>query len=359
MTILVLSNSGRGLLLFRKQLLVKLMSLGYEIAVSAPDGEGLDELGIRFYKTELSRRGKNPISDFMLFRRYKQLIAQTNPVAVLTYTVKPNVYGALAAKSAKLPYFINVTGLGSGFETSPLLRFIVIFLYRISANKAKILFFQNSENKAVFDKYHIGTNCKRYVTCGSGVDFSKFDFLPLKSGEKTEFLFMGRLMKEKGIFELFEAAKKLYEQNVPFHLTILGKKEENIDVPTVDYISHEGEKTDVLPYIEAAHCVILPSYHEGMSNALLEGAACGRALIASDVAGAKEAVVENLNGYLVKKGDASDLAEKMKRFAVLPTDKKAEMGKNSNVLAKERFDRRLVTDAVSGLIHACLTGKQN
>lgn len=346
--ILILANSDIGLYKFRKELIESLMNVEYKIYISLPDGEfvqPLINLGCTFINTDIDRRGVNLTKDSFLLFKYFKIIKKVKPHYVITYTIKPNIYGSMVCRVFKIPYYVNITGLGFSFQKNAL-KNIVIFLYKVSLKNAKKVFFENEENLKVFLNNKIITGNKVCLLNGAGVNLDEFKFCDYPNeSKKIHFLFIGRIMKEKGINELFDCAKTIKHEfnNIDFDIVgpLEGDYAQLIDqLQKSDVINYYGFQSDVKPFIKNAHCLILPSYHEGMANTLLESGAMGRPLITSNIHGCKEAVIDGETGYLVEAKNSNDLYDKIKKFISLPYKNKVEMGLKSNKYIANKFNRK-------------------
>lgn len=358
--ILVLANFDMGLYKFRKALLQELISRGNEVYISLPDGEfipELEKLGCRFIKTDLERRSMNPLRDIGLYCRYRRILNEINPDLVIGYTIKPNIYGGVACRMAKVPFAANITGLGSAIEGGGMLSKLVLTMYKVGLKKAKTVFFENAGNRDILVNAGVVKSEKTYVLNGAGIDMEEYQPLPYPTDKPVRFLFVGRIMKEKGVDELFETMTQLkaeYGNNVS--LDVVGLFEESyqqkIDTLQADgIIRFHGYQTNVKPFYEVAHAVVLPSYHEGMSNVLLEAASCARPLITSDIHGCMEAVEDGISGYLCKAKDAESLYVAMKRFLELPQEARVCMGEAGRTRMTVRFDKKdIVKKTMDGLI---------
>ena len=353
MKILILANSDIGLYKFRKELILKLLN-DNEVFISLPYGEFVKRLimmGCTFIDTNIDRRGMNPFKDIKLLKKYKRICKEICPDYVITYTIKPNIYGALVCEKQKIDYSVNVTGLGTAFQKKGLLNAFVSFLYKKALKKAKVVFFENTENKKIFEKKKIVTGNQSFLLNGAGVNLDTFSLLAYPPmSEETRFLFIGRVMKEKGINELFQAAKKILNDGVKIHLDIVGGYEENYKKEIENYenegwLTYHGFQNDVRPFIEKCNCFVLPSWHEGMANTNLECAASGRPVITSNVFGCKESVIDGISGFLVKAKSAEDLYSAMKKFCALNYDKRTKMGIEGREHMKKNFDKNMVVDA--------------
>lgn len=349
--ILILANSDEGLYNFRKELLEVLLEQGYEVYISLPSGDKikqLQQIGCIYIETSVNRRSTNPIIDFNLILNYIKIINNVKPDVVLTYTIKPNIYGSIACRILKVPYINNVTGLGSGFINKLLLTKLLIIMYKISIKKSNIVFFQNSSDMNYMLNHRMVTG-KYMLIPGSGVNLDKFEYTPYPPGDKVIFNFIGRVMKDKGIDEFLIAAKTIKQRYSNTHFNIIGFIEPTqahynqiiAEYETNGYVKYYGFQKDVRQLIIDSHCTIQPSHGgEGMSNVLLESAAVGRALIASDIPGCRE-VIDN-NGYVFLAGDVYDLIDKIERFIQLPYEQKIQMGKMSRQKVEREFNRQIV-----------------
>lgn len=349
--ILIITNNDGGLYSFRKELLEKL-SIDNEIIIACPDGdkkEFFESCGYKFINIDIDRRGMNPFRDIKMYKQCKKIIKDVNPDKVITYTIKPNIYGSYACKKCKVPYFVNITGLGSSFHNGNLIKKLVIFMYKIAIKKANKVFFENEGNCKVFIKHKILPMAKCVLLNGAGVNIQKYAFAPMPQDDEVKFCFVGRIMREKGVNELFEAIEKLNNNGYNATFDIFGGLEEDYSeklesMITSKLIHYYGTVDDLHNRYKNYHCLILPSYHEGMANVLLEAASTGRALITSDIYGCKETVEDGVNGYLVEKANSEDLYNKIVDFIALNFEQKEEMGQASRKLMEDKFDKQKVVE---------------
>lgn len=351
MKILVLANFDVGLYQFRRELLAALLEQGHEVTVALPYGglvEPLKEMGCRFVDTPLERRGMNPAKDLALLRRYRRLLKEQKPDLVITYTIKPNVYGGIACRMARVAYAANITGLGTAFQGQGMLRKLVTVLYRTALKKAKVVFFENSANRDVLVDENIVDAAQCCLLPGAGVNLARYPVADYPDGD-VRFLFMGRVMKEKGVGELLEAMERLRSEGERCTLDMLGEFEEDFsgrldEAVRCGWLRYHGYQEDVRPFIENAHCFVLPSYHEGMANTNLECASMARPLITSNIPGCREAVADGESGFLCKPMDADSLYTAMKRFLALDYGRRREMGLAGRKRMEEIFDKRRVVE---------------
>ncbi len=347
--ILILANSSGGLYDFRRELLEQLVQK-YNITVGLPDKvktSDLEELGCQVVYTPMNRRGINPKEDFKLIRAYRSLIKKTDPALVLTYTIKPNIYGGLICRLRHIPYLATITGLGSVFQQKGLLLKIVILLYRIGISKAACIFFQNKENQDIFHQYRISAQNIRLVS-GSGVNIREHRMEPYPMREGFCFLYVGRVMREKGIEEFLEAAEALHNEKTRFQ--IAGYCDEDYQ-ETLDRLERRGviEQLGFQPQVHEllaqASAVILPSYHEGMSNVLQEASSTGRPVLASDISGCREIFTEGETGLGFRPRDSADLIRAIRQFMAIPLGERALMGRKAREKMGREFDRERVVRA--------------
>lgn len=349
MKILILANFDVGLYQFRSDL-IKALLKKHEVVLSLPDGElvrPLEEMGCRFFDTPIDRRGINPVKDFRLLWRYLRLLRKQKPDLVITYTIKPNIYGGIACRLHRIPYGVNITGLGTVFQGKGLLRRIIPVFYRFALKKAKVVFFENADNMNTMVAERIVPPAQCCLLNGAGVNLDRYTYTPYPNGGPVHFLFVGRVMKEKGVEELFSAMKRLRDEGTDCHLDMLGAYEENYAQVIQEYenqgwLHYHGFVKDVRPFIEKAHCFVLPSYHEGMANTNLECAAMGRPLITSNIPGCREAVVEGVSGLLCCPENADSLYVAMKAFVQLPAEQRESMGRAGRAHMEAVFDKKIV-----------------
>lgn len=350
--VLILANHSVGLYNFRRDLIKKLQD-NYEVYISVPNNgfwNELESMGWHLFKTSIDRRGVNPIKDMGLLKQYSKIIKKVHPQLVITYTIKPNIYGGILCRVKKIPYTANITGLGTTFQRPGIMRKLVTLLYKVSLKRSEVCFFENDENRRIFINEKILTENQTCLLNGAGVNLHHFALANYpEENERIRFLFSGRVMKEKGVEELFCAMQKLRKDGLNCFLDIIGEYEEDYAGCIEDYhkegwLKYHGYQEDVRPFIERCHCFVLPSYHEGMANTLLEAAAMGRPLISSNIYGCKEAIAEYRNGFLVKKADSDDLYRKMKQFIGLSLIEKQKMGLASREHMEQSFDKKKVVE---------------
>ena len=365
MRILVLANDSIGFYNFRKEFLQRIIAEGHQVYLSCPDGEKLQDLinlGCNYVPTNLARHGTNIIEELKLIKFYKQIMREISPNFVFTYTIKPNIYGGIAARSLKIPYVSTITGLGVAIEKKGLLRQLCLILYRIGLKKSKMVFFQNKDNQNfMISKKIVKDNYK--LINGSGVNLNDYFPLEYPKNDNVEFFFIARIMRAKGIEEYIEAAKycKKNNYNATFH--ILGGCEENYNqiltkAQEEGILIYHGLQEDMISFYKINHCTINPSYHEGMSNILLESSACCRPSLCSNIAGCKEIIDDNVNGFLFEPKSSKSLIEAIDKFLALSYEQRKQMGINARQKVEKLFNRQLVVDEYMNIIN-CHTEEKN
>lgn len=351
--ILILSNHASYTYSFRREIIQKLIEEKFSVYIVLPYGsevELLKKMGCNFIDLPLDRRGMNPLKDLKLLYNYYKIMKAIRPDALLTYTLKPNIYGGILSRIMKIPFFPNVTGLGSAVENKSILQTILVYVFRVAYKGASCVFFQNEENMEFFRNNNVPITKYRMIP-GSGVNTKYFSLIKYPSDESIEFMFISRIMKQKGIDQYLEAAEFIRSKypNTRFH--VLGFCEEEYEkklkqMQTRGIIEYHGMQKDVRKYHEISHCTIHPTYYpEGMSNVLLESCACGRPIITTNRSGCREIIDDGINGFLVKQKNTKDLIAKIEKFINLSYEKKKLMGLAGREKVVQKFDRDIVVNA--------------
>lgn len=350
--ILILANHGGGLYKFRRELLADLVAQGNQVYLSLPDGDYsplLRQMGCFFIDTPIDRRGINPWTDLKLMLGYKKLFDRIKPDVVLTYTIKPNSYGGLICRLMNIPYIANITGMGSSINRVGPFRRITLALLKTSLKKATCVFFQNEMNRQFFLQNQIVTAHNRLI-CGSGVNLAEHCLEDYPGDAKIDLLFIGRVMKEKGIDEYIGAAAAIKARFPLTNFHIVGPCEEEYEadlkhLQELNILDYHGVQRDVHGFYKACHAVVLPSYHEGMSNVLLEAAATGRPVLASDIPGCRETFAEGISGYGFEPGNCEALINAIEKFINLPHPDKQQMGLAGRAKVEREFNRQAVVNS--------------
>lgn len=355
--ILLIGVEPLSLINFRGPLIHAMDSVGCDVV--AVSSEATDELmamfnaqGIKHKATSFQRNGMNPLKDLKTMWALVQLLKQQRPDFVLCYTIKPVIWGGLAARFTKVPFYALVTGLGFAFQGDSLKRklltLLVSFLYRLSLSHATKVIFQNKDNRDVFTGRNIVSPSQTEVVNGSGVDISRFAYQKPVFDDKQSIVFLcvARLLGEKGLREFARAAAMVKARYSNIICQVVGWQDPSPDGISMEEVAHWqsqgwidylGVADDVRPLIAASHVYVLPSYHEGLPRSTIEAMAMGRPVITTHAVGCRETVEEGVNGFKVAVADAQALADKMLWFIEHP-EQIEPMGLASRKMAEEKFD---------------------
>ena len=362
--ILIITNHSYMLYRFRKELIQKLLE-DSEVVISTPfvgHETDLKELGANCIKTEVDRRSINPFTDLKLLRTYKTILKQEKPDLVITYSIKPNIYAGYLCGKMKIPFCANVQGLGTAFQKA-LLSNLVTVMYRTAFRKVETVFFENQANAQAFVRRRILPAKKEVVLSGAGINLEEYRYRQYPDNEKVHFLYLGRIMKEKGMDELFGAVEQLRKDGCEFVLDLVGFFEDEYkkqveQLQSEGIVRFYGFQENPKPYYAQTDCVVLPSYHEGMSNVLLEAAASGRAIITTDIPGCREAVDNGKSGMLCKVKSTDSLYKAMKRFTELSREKRELLGKAGREKMEREFDKKKVVEETVKVITKAMTKQE-
>lgn len=351
MRVLILTNNDVGLYRFRKEVMEVLLKEN-EVYACLPSGnmiQQIEELGVKYINDEFDRHGTNPFSEIKHYFQYRKVLKNVNPNIVLTYTVKPNIFGGAACASLGIPYVVNVTGLGTAVENSGMMQKMMILMYRFGIRKAQKVFFQNSENRDFMLSRHMVKGPYDLLP-GSGVNLSQYHVLNYPNGDTIDFLFVARVMKEKGIDQYLEAAAYITKKypNTRFHICGACEPEYQGNLKKLEnkgIVTYHGLVKDMVEMYEMAQCVIHPTYYpEGLSNVLLESSACGRPIITTNRSGCREVAEDGVNGFVVREKDSKDLIEKIALFLSVGIDARKKMGLAGRAKVENEFSRMIVVN---------------
>lgn len=369
--VIISINTAWNLVNFRAGLIRALVDAGYEVVAVAPIDDyapRLSALGCRFVHLPMDNNGTHPGRDLLLLLRFYKLLRRERPDVYLGYTVKPNVYGSLAAHALGIPVINNIAGLGAVFIKEGWLSLLVRGLYRFALSRSAKVFFQNDNDRAMF----VAGGLVRVIITdrlpGSGVDLARFAPSPLPNQQPLRFLLIARMLWDKGVGEYVEAARILRSRNINADFCLLGfldvknlaaiSRQQMYEWVTEGVVRYLGASDDVAYEIAAADCVVLPSfYREGVPRTLLEAAAMGRPIITTDSIGCREVVDDGINGYLIQPRNAHDLAEKIEWVILLSSNARTEMGKRSREKVEREFDEQIVIgkylEAIAEILVSC------
>ena len=370
MRIAIVINKSWNIYNFRMGLVQAFLQLGYEvIAIAPPDAYSakLVAAGCKYVPIEMENKGTNPLQDLALTRRFYRVYRREKPDVILQYTIKPNIYGTLAARLAGIPTINNVSGLGTVFIVKNLVSQVALGLYRIAFRYPAKVFFQNHDDRTLFLAHKLIKANITDVLPGSGIDTKRFRPAPIFTRNPGfTFLMIARVLYEKGVVEYVEAARIIRRKYPDVRVQLLGGIDEsgNIGIKHAVFdpwvkegaIEYLGVSDDVAAHILAADAVVLPSYREGTPKTLLEAAALGKPIITTDVPGCRDTVVAGENGYLCEVRNASDLAAKMMQLYELADADLQRIGQASRRLAVEKFDERYVIQKYVEAIQALKKG---
>tara|TARA_R110002051_G_scaffold162204_3_gene233719 strand:+ start:253 stop:1368 length:1116 start_codon:yes stop_codon:yes gene_type:complete len=371
MKIVFSSNISWSIYNFRRGLLNELKKDGniiFTVALKDEFSEKLENLGFTHTNVFINNNSKNPIKDLYLIYQYYKIYKKIAPDIICHNAIKPNIYGTIAAGIIGIPTINNISGLGTLFIKKSLSTRIAKLLYRISQRKASKIFFQNNDDLNLFLKNKLISKDKCLLIPGSGVDTSKF--FPVKKTnyqDDFKFLFVGRLLYDKGIREYIDAIKIIKSKNKNIEFQILGPiysnnttsiSQENLnDWLGAGLINYLGETDDVLKYMVEADCLVLPSYREGLSKVLIEGSSVALPIITTNVPGCKDVVIDNVTGFLCEVKNSKDLADKMVKMINLPIEERLLMGDNGRNRAINVFDEQIIIKHYKDAIYSTFEKK--
>lgn len=371
--VMIAVNAAWNLVNFRSGLIRALVAQGYEVvAVAPPDAFAprLQALGCRYLPLQMDNQGTNPARDLLLLARFRALMRRERPAAFLGYTIKPNVYGSLAAHGLGIPVVANIAGLGASFVKQTWLTALVRRLYRVALRPAHRVFFQNEDDRLLFTRQGLVCAGNTQRLPGSGVDLDRFAQAPqppeAAEGRRTRFLLVSRMLWDKGVGEFVEAGRQLRQAGHAVDLRLLGflDVQNPAAIPRSQIeawvregvVSYDGAAEDVRPALAAADCVVLPSYREGVPRSLLEAAATGRPIVTTDAPGCRDVVDDGINGLLCRVRDAQDLARCMEQVCRMSGADRITMGRRGREKAVREFDERIVIrsylEVLRGIVHA-------
>ncbi|MCZ4297906.1 glycosyltransferase family 4 protein [Henriciella marina] len=364
MRILMTVNAAWNIWNFRRPVVEALLADGHQVIIAAPVDNSvadLEALGCKFIPLEMNAKGLNPLDGVSMIGQFRRIIRSAGIELVLSYTIKNNLFGAIAAKSLRIPFIPNVTGLGTAFLSGRLLQFTAEQLYRTAFRSLPVVFFQNEDDLALFLERGLVQIDQAKILPGSGIDLDRFPATPFPIGDETKkFLMISRLLRDKGVVEYVDAARMIRQRHPGTQFQLLGPLgSENrtslhldrvkawVDEGIIDYL---GTTDDVRPLIERASCVVLPSYREGAPRTLIEAAAMARPIITTDVPGCRSVLESGISGYLCKARSASSLVASIERFLSLSDEAQAQMGLSGREKMVSEFDQAIVVQAYRSAI---------
>lgn len=363
-TIALLNCHGDDVYCFRKEVIDKLVEQGYRVILSCPESYRLNcfrnNRNIVVEDVNIDRRGTNPFNDLKLLLDYIRLYKKHRPDVVCTFTIKPNIYGSIAADLMGIPHVNNITGLGSGFQNGGIVQRVVVALYKLALRKSKMVFFQNMENQTTaIDAKLIGSHTPYKCIPGSGVNLERFTVCEKENNDKVVFNYIGRVLKDKRIDDYLDAAQRIKPKHPETVFNIIGfiepteihYKQLLEKLESQGIIHYCGSVDDVRPYVNASDAIIHPSsYGEGISNVLLESAASGKAIITTDISGCKDCVDDGVSGFIYHAENVGQLVDKIEQFISLTPLQRKEMGLAGRRKVEKEFDRQIVVEAYQHIV---------
>ncbi|UXP33639.1 glycosyltransferase family 4 protein [Reichenbachiella agarivorans] len=357
MKIAITVNTSWNIYNFRSGLIRAIIAQGHQVIAIAPEDEfsqRLVDMGCTFRSIKMDNTGSNPITDLKLYLQLKKIYKREKPDIIYQYTVKPNIYGSLAARSLDIPVINNVSGLGTVFLNKGMAPFIAKKLYKWAFQQVALVFFQNNDDKRDFLNQIKLPKLNTQLIPGSGINLSTFQSQKELSNRPVRFLMIARLILDKGVMEYLEAARILKQSHPMVEFQLLGQLDEGhargVKLDTLSsYIEEKsicylGTNDQVRDIIEDATCVVLPSYREGTPKTLLEAAAMGRPIITTDVPGCREVVVDGENGLLCQVRSSQDLREKMHQIIKKDLFSLKVMGEKGRKLVEDKFDEKIIIE---------------
>ena len=362
MKILICRITDDGILERSSKLIQALIQSGHEIVVATPRGTTFQQiinLGCKHIEVFIQNHGTNPVKDIGLYKQYKKIIKTEKPDLALLYTTKPNIYCGAACRRLSVPVIMNITGLGSALGNEGILQKLLIMLYKVACNgkNMKAIMFQNEGSMDFFEKYNIGDfNIYKRIP-GSGVDLEKFQVQPFPTSNTVDFLFIARVMKQKGIDQYIEASKRIHKSHPEAVFHVLGECSEEYKT-ILDQecrsgnIVYHGKVSNIPEYLKMAQCTVQPSYYpEGISNVILEAAASGRPVITTDHTGCREGVDDKITGFIVPIKDTDALEVAISKILSMSRDDRAAMGLRGRKKMEAEFDVNIIKDVYIDLIN--------
>ena len=372
-TVAIVINTSWNIFNFRLGLLRALKEEGYNVVAIAPTDDyskKLEDLGIKHYDIKINNKGTNPIEDAKLVLAFHKLYKEIDPDVILQYTIKPNIYGSMAAGMLSIPVISNISGLGTVFLNDSTSSKIARLLYKMALKVPKTVFYQNTYDRQLFIDKRLVSAEKTALLPGSGINTEVFkpNEIIEFNHDRLKFLFIARLVRDKGLVEYIEAAKMILKDRLaseikvefyilgafypgnPTAITELEMKAWE-DAGIITYL---GVSDNVMAVIEKYDCIVLPSYREGLSRVLLEAASMAKPIITTNVPGCKEVVDDGVNGYLCDVQDVDSLAKQIEKMSTLSTLERVEMGKQGRKKVITEFDEASVIEKYKKAIETLL-----
>lgn len=367
--IVLVSNTSWFIYNFHLTLLEALHKDGYKVTVVAPKddySQKFEVLGMEYHEIKMNNKGTNPVEDAKLILDFYKIYKKIAPDVILQYTIKPNIYGSIAAGMLGVPVISSITGLGTVFLNDSLSSKVARMLYRIALRSTRKVFFLNSYDRELFIESKLVKSKKADLMPGSGINTEMFkpSEIKIEKHNTVQFLFIARLLKDKGLIEYIEAARKVsakfVENDIKVEFCILGAYYPGNPTAITEVemkawelegcVKYLGTSNDVSVVISEADCIVLPSYREGLSRVLLEAASMEKPIVTTNVPGCKEVVDHDINGYLCDAKDSHALGEQIEKMILLSNKERQEMGRRGRVKVIKEFDEKIVNEKYKNAI---------
>jgi len=340
---------------------------GYKVIVIAPDDNYTERVrkdGFEVFDIKINRSGTNPIQDIGMVINYFKLYRMISPDLICNFTIKPNIYGSIAARFLKIPTINNISGLGTLFIEKSFKTTIAKLLYKVSLKFTEKVFFQNPDDCNLFLKEHLVSQAKTAIVPGSGINVTKYSSSLIAPAKINDFIFISRLLKDKGIYEYIDAARIVKKEKPDVTFAVMGPLDfdNKTSIRENDLKKWKSEgivqvleaSDDVRNAIAISSCIVLPSYREGIPRILLEAGSMGKMLITTDVAGCKEVVINNYNGFLCDPESPDSLSKSMFKMISLSESERFQMGENSRKIIESKFDEKFVFQIYQSAIESLI-----
>lgn len=348
MRFLFVGNTDFSIYNYRFELVQRLIDDGHSVTIVSPVGNYtkiMQEYGANHINIIVDQHGTNPIKDYLLKNKLKTIFKKENPDFICGYTIKPNIYGAWAARQLKIPFIANITGLGPSVENKGLTQKITVALYKFAFKKVHMVFFQNIENMTFFENQKIlNKNSRKCLLPGSGINLTKFSLTTYEEKDKIKFVFISRIRKDKGINEYVLAAKEILKRHKDVEFHVCGQCDDDCCyIKNDSSIIYHGMVSDVRTVLKDMNCLVFPSYYaEGLANVLLEACAMGKPIITTRRSGCRETLEENYNGFFVNERDTNSVIDCIEKFLSLSFNEREKMGLNGRKKVEKEFDRNII-----------------
>lgn len=367
MKVAIVSNTSFNIFNFRLGLIKHLQKSGIEVVYVAPYDEYVNEISqqtnAKFFELKkLSRKGYNPVSEILLCKELYEIFKKEKIDVSISYTIKPNIYCALAAKLCGIKSILNITGLGAVFLNNHIGNYVAKWLLWFSNRIATQVVFQNNTDKVLFEKNGYVNSSKSVLINGSGINIDKYQSSRrIQAARPMVFLFIGRLLYDKGVREYVGAAKRLHQLYPEIKFQMLGALDTGnpsavsqtelnnwlLENPQLSFLGHQKQ---IIPWMDQCHVVVLPSYREGIPRVLLESMAMRKPFVTVNSPGCEDVTIDGKNGLLAKVGDVESLFKQMQTIYLMSAEQREEMGEFGRIHVHEKYDEKIIVDVYLKLL---------